>query len=170
MENFGNKYPETAIEFLFKYQHFKNIQMFKKVLKKSAPSDYKPHLLLNMNKFIYSNYLKIKNPDVENSLKQFKIWQHLYSISDYKEIIREVVPSNSAYLSISLSENKQAMYVGFLIVTKKRDTPIELFKRPLSKQDWDILNRIIQGINRIKQVTIKTPIITNEEHKRLIEE
>lgn len=61
IENFGNKYPETTIEFLFKYQHFKNIEMFKKILKKSASSDYKPHLLLKMNKFILNNYLTIKN-------------------------------------------------------------------------------------------------------------
>ena len=58
MENFGNKFPETTMEFLLKYQHFKNSEMFKRILKKSAKDDYKPHLLLNMNKFIYNNYLK----------------------------------------------------------------------------------------------------------------
>ena len=57
MENFGNAYPETTIEYLFKYQHFRNIEMFKRTLKKSADLDYNPNLLLNMNKFIYTNYL-----------------------------------------------------------------------------------------------------------------
>ena len=31
--------------------------MFKRTLKKSADLDYNPNLLLNMNKFIYTNYL-----------------------------------------------------------------------------------------------------------------
>ena len=96
--------------------------------------------------------------------KDFKLQDTLNNMPEYSDIVKNYLPSASAYLILKLSDDLRYMYIGYMQISKEREFRFYVKKKTLKNQDHEKLDDLKMRLNDMKKDLIKTPIINDTEY------
>jgi len=97
--------------------------------------------------------------DLEASSKPLKILSEYFSI-DY---MKENMPSQSAFLSIQMSEDRLFMYIAYVQISKERKFTYYVSRESLSPDSKDKISGMVTRLAATKVSMQKTPITIAED-------
>ena len=108
------------------------------------------------------SYLKTEE-EIRETSKPLKLLTSFSTIEDFKENL----PSQTAYLILQLSDDRQHLYYGILFITKDRKFNYYISKITFSDYMREKLSNLVERLAIIKNTMQKTPITIEEDLLKL---
>lgn len=170
----GNLNKEQSFFYLALYQFAVSRQFLFDIYLKSASEKHPDILRLRQLEFIRKNFQNYSSPvlpkvyakteeDIKETSKPLKLLTTFSTIDDFKENL----PSQTAFLILQLSEDRQHLYYGILYITKERKFNYYVSKMTFSDFMREKLGSLVDRLAQVKITMQKTPITIEEDLQRL---